>query len=485
MPTLRKALHWIDGEWLDAGTTKVSHNPATGEELGEYVEATEKEAQLAIDVAKRVFRESDWKRDRRLRARVLNNMAERFEARSPELIELLGTENGKVKPHGEVEFEVVPHTLRFNAALALTDSGRAASIDPGGLNMVVRQPVGVAGVIAPWNSPIALGIRSLAPALAAGCTVVLQLPRQTAHVNSLIAEIISETPELPKGVVNFFNGGAATGSVLVGSPDVPSISFTGSTQTGRSISKEGADNLKRFGLELGGKTPLIVFDDADIDTVVEKAVLALVVFAGQFCMTGSRILVQRGVADQVRTKLSAALQQVQVGPASDPASQMGPVIDKPNVERIDKIVEDAIGGGATVHVRGGPFTEGPLSKGSFYAPCLLEVEDGSMPVVQQEVFGPVLTMEVFDTEDEVVEKANSTEYGLAASIWTRDVDRPVRVAQEIEAGTIWINDWAVLFDQFEEGGFKASGVGRMRGLAVLDDFLEFKHITFHPGVVGR
>ncbi|WP_211096804.1 aldehyde dehydrogenase family protein [Arthrobacter echini] len=367
-------------------------------------------------------------------------MAARFEARKEDLLEVLMTENGKVRAHAEVEFGFVPDTLRFNAALALTESGHVSSVEAGVLDWVIGQPMGVAGIIAPWNSPIALGIRSLAPA--AGCTVAFHLPWQTAHTNSLIAEVVSETEDLPRGVVNFFNGGTETGQVLVKSPDVPSISFTGSTATGRVISEQEAEHLKRFALELGSKTPLVVFDDADLGEAVEKAVLALAVFAGQFCMTGSRLLVQSGVADEVRSRLKDALEALVVGPASDPDSQMGPVIDQANADRIDG-------------------------------------------VVQQEIFGPVLTMEVFDTEEQAVQMSNATEYRLAASIWTRDVDRALRVAEAIDAGTIWINDRAALYDQFEEGGFKASGTGRMRGSAVLDDFLELTHISIKPGVTGR
>jgi acyl-CoA reductase-like NAD-dependent aldehyde dehydrogenase len=216
---------------------------------------------------------------------------------------------------------------------------------------------------------------------------------------------------------------------------------------------------------------------------VAKVTEALIVFAGQFCMTGSRVLVQRGIADQFRSALAERLENVRVGPASNPDSEMGPLIDKPNVERVNNIVKDAIGASARVIVRGGPITEGILAKGAFYRPTLLEVTDSSLPIVQQEVFGPVLTMQVFDTEAEAVSLANDSEYGLSASVWSRDADRPLRVARALQAGTVWINDWANLHDEFEEGGFKQSGQGRLRGMAALDDFLEYKHIAFKPGTI--
>lgn len=479
------ALHWIDGEWVDSAQHGESVNPATGESLGSYAQGGTVEAQSAIDAAKRAFHEEDWARNRRLRARVLNDMADRFEAHAAELARLITLENGKALMHANYEIEVVPHTLRFNAALALTDHGRNSEVEAGHLSLVVREPVGVAGIIVPWNAPAALLIRSLAPALAAGATTVVSLPRQTAQVNALMAEIIAGTEGLPRGVVNICTGGREVGNQFVESPDVPVISFTGSTKTGRAISATAAKSLKRLGLELGGKTPIILFDDADLDTALPKVVQALTVFSGQFCMTASRLLVQRGIANKVRSQLSGQLEAVKVGPGIDPVNDMGPLIDQANVERVDDMVKDAIHAGAKVIVRGGPATEGALANGAFYRPTLLEAPNSSLEIVQKEVFGPVLTMQVFDTEAEAIAMANDSEYGLSASVWSRDVDLPLRVARELESGTVWINDWAVLYDQFEEGGFKQSGQGRMRGMAVMDDFIEYKHIALHPGVVKR
>jgi betaine-aldehyde dehydrogenase len=478
------AQHWIDGRWRDSATHHDSVNPATGEVIGRYALAGEDEAREATAAALRAFRDTGWKGDRALRARVLLEMAERFEAHQAELIELVSLEVGKIVPEATFEVSLAASGLRFYAALVQTEHGRASEWSPGRFSLLVREPIGVAGISVPWNAPVALLLRSLAPALAAGCTTVVKMPGKTAQLTARISEVIGEVTSLPRGVVNMLTGEREVLSYLVESSDVPTISFTGSTGVGRAISQAGAARLKRFGLELGGKTPLLVFDDADVEAALPKLEKAVTVFAGQFCMTGSRLLVQAGVADRVRRQLGERLARVRVGPAADPASDMGPMIDKANVARVDRLVEDALAAGARAIVRGGPIADGPLARGAFYRPTLLEVTDSRLPIVQQEVFGPVLTLQVFQTESEAVGLANDSEYGLAAGVWTRDVDRPLRIARDLQVGTVWVNDWAAMRDEFEEGGYKQSGRGRLRGLAALDDFLEYKHIVLQPGVIG-
>jgi betaine-aldehyde dehydrogenase len=479
----RVARHWIDGGWRDSLTHRDSRNPASGDVIGRYALAGEEEARLATAAALRAFRETKWKDDRALRARALHDMATCFEAHRADLIRLMGIETGRILPEAAFEVDLAAPGLRYHAALVLTEYGRAAEWEPGRFSLLVREPIGVAGISVPWNAPVALLIRSLAPALAAGCTTVVKLPGETAQLNALISEVISEVASLPRGVVNLVTGGREVLNFLVQSPDVPTVSFTGSTTVGRIIAQAGAPRLKRFGLELGGKTPMLVFNDADVAAALPRLEKAVTTFAGQFCMTGSRLLVQSGVADLMREQFAQRLMNVRLGSASEPGSEMGPMIDQANVARVNQMVEDALAAGATAIVRGGPVTEEPLARGAFYRPTLLEVNDSRMTIVQEEVFGPVVTMQVFDTEAEAVTLANDTEYGLAASIWTRDVDRPLRIARELRAGTIWVNDWAAVRDEFEEGGYKQSGRGRLRGLAALDDFLEYKHIVLQPGVV--
>jgi betaine-aldehyde dehydrogenase len=478
MGKLLSAKNWIGGEWVDSLTRLQSVNPATGEVIGTYADGSADEANRAIAVARKAFLETPWRGDRRLRARAINEMADRFEARSDELIDMLALENGKVKGEARFEVDMVPKKLRFAAALTLAGSGRAIEVEPGKFSTVLKEPMGVAGIVAPWNSPVVLFIRSLGPALAAGCTVVGKLPGWTAQTNALMCDIFASVTSLPTGVLNVFSGLHSGGvRAMIDHPLVPTISYTGSTKVAREIAAAGAKNLKRFGLELGGKTPVLLFDDANLDKALPVVEKALTVFAGQFCMTGSRLLVQRSILDEVRTRLAKRLGEVKAGPAADPKSDMGPMINVDAVRRVDKLVKDAIADGAKVVVRGGPFNDGPLAKGAFYRPTLLEIDSQDIEIAQNEVFGPVLVMQAFDSETEAVALANNSIYGLSASVWSENVDRPMRIARQLESGTVWINNWAIVYDETEEGGYNQSGLGRLNGIAAIDDFIEYKTIV--------
>jgi betaine-aldehyde dehydrogenase len=475
------ARHWIGGAWLESELVADSHNPATGELLGRFADGGEAEAQAAVSAARGAFAHTSWGRDRALRSRVLLELAEGFDARAPELALMLTRENGKTLAEATGEVGAPARMLRHNAAQALTEVGTAAEVAPGQYFSSLAEPVGVVAIIVPWNAPVALFIRSLAPALAAGNTVAAKLPGQTALTDALVANIVSKVRSLPVGVVNIFTESGNTGApFLIESADVDMVSFTGSNQVGRRVAAAAAKTLKRVNLELGGKTPMIMFDDAPLASTVPLLVAGVTTFAGQNCMAGSRILVQRGIADQVREHLGERLTRVVVGPGEEKGTEMGPLIDFAAVARVDRIVEDSASY-AKVIVRGGPATDGRLAPGAFYRPSLVEVEDLDAPIIQQELFGPVATFEVFDDEADAIHRANATEFGLAAAVFTRDVDRARRVGRQINAGTVWTNTWFAINNGFEEGGFKQSGLGRLRGARGLADFQEIKtYVHFVP-----
>ncbi|WP_322028574.1 aldehyde dehydrogenase family protein [Paraburkholderia sp. J76] len=472
------AQHWIGGAWLAEGPRRESIDPATGDVIGYFHDASAETMQKAIDCACEAFAHSGWRNDAHRRAAALSHLADAFETRLDQVIETLCAENGKIRPEATFEASLIARALRFAVGLSMHGFGRVLETRPGQQSMSIREPVGVAGLIVPWNSPAYLCIRALAPALAAGCTAVVKMPHQAAQTAALIARIVETVSEIPAGVVNIvIESGAGGARLLVDSPRVPAISFTGSTATGRAIARAAAGRFKRVGLELGGKTPHLVFDDADLAAALPVLEKSCTVFAGQFCMTGSRVLVHRAIAEKVKGALAERLGAVRAGPARDASSQMGPLIDKAAVQRVDAAVEAAIAAGARVVVRGGPSSDPALAGGAFYLPTLLEIDDPSLPIAREETFGPVQTLQVFDTEEQAIDMANDSEYGLSACVWSRDVDRPVRVARRLHAGLVSINSWANLAVEFEEGGFKASGSGRLGGLASVEDFLEYKQIT--------
>ncbi len=473
-----RAMHWIDGAWLSSDRLGSSIDPATGKVIGTYPEGGTAEAAKAIDAATRAFADESWTCDPQRRSVALMRLADAYEARLPEVIDTLCRENGKIRPEATFEAGLILRGLRFSAGLATQSFGRIIDPRPGFQSMSIRQPVGVAGLIIPWNSPAYLSIRALAPALAAGCTAVVKMPHQAAQTATLMSSIIATVAEIPRGAVNIFVEAGADGArLLVSSPKVPVVSFTGSAATGRMIAAAAAPTLKRIGLELGGKTPHLIFDDADLDAMLPVLVKSSTVFAGQFCMCGSRILAQRGIADRVREGLAGRLRAVKPGPAADLTSDMGPLIDRASVVRVDALVEAALGAGARAIVRGGPVGDAALAGGNFYRPALIEITDPSLAIAQDEVFGPVQTFQVFDTEEEGIALANNSQYGLSACVWSRDVDRPMRVSRKLEAGLISINSWANIAVEFEEGGFKSSGLGRLGGVAGLEDFVEYKQIS--------
>jgi betaine-aldehyde dehydrogenase len=473
--------NWIDGKWNDAGAVHESVNPSTGEVVGTFHSAGAAEAQAAIAAARLAFDTTNWSRVVLPRAQALNDFADNLEREIEELASTASQETGRLVWETMMEAKMAVDLLRLNAARArIQIEGRAIEQEPGVYWHSEPEAVGVVGIISPWNGPLILSLRSIGPALAAGCTAVVKLPAQTARTNALLASAVAQTSSIPHGVLSILTEtGNEVAPLLVSSPDVDMLSYTGSTSVGRLVAAGAAARVKRMVLELGGKSPLVVFDDVDIDAIVPQIVRAATFMNGQYCATGSRVLVHRAVADELRVKLSAALQAVRVGPAADPSSQLGPLIDRAAVERVDRLVEEAAGY-ATILVRGGSPEDPQLSNGAFFRPALIETDDVDVPIVQQEVFGPVQTFEVFEDEADAVRRANATEYGLAAAVFSANDLRARRVGRNLRVGSVWINNFGLNTQQMIGTPVKQSGYGSLAASAALEAF----QITKRYGTVA-
>lgn len=455
-----------DGEWID------SIDPATGDTIARYAPGDARMAEEATAAASQAFFETKWSADARLREGILRRFADRLETRSDELVSLLSLENGKLKHEAKGELLSAISEARFYAGLTRMPHGRSSEVVPGGLSILSREAAGVAAIIVPWNAPVTLLVRSLAPALAAGCTVVIKPANQTALINRAILDALLADPELPKGVVNIVNErGTEVGQALVASRNVHVISFTGSSRTGKAIMAAAAPTMKRLSLELGGKSPAIVFPDADFDKAVEELTFGALSVAGQFCMCASRFLVHREIENVLRQRLAERFSALRVGPASTADSQMGPVIDEANRQRLLGLIEGAQQDGELI-VSGRPLK----GSGSFLTPTLVAVDNPGSHLVQDELFGPIITFETFSSEDEAVSKAHATVYGLAASVHTSNLERGHRMARRLRFGTVWLNCHRRQFAEAEVGGFGESGLGRLHGLEGLSDFMETKHV---------
>jgi acyl-CoA reductase-like NAD-dependent aldehyde dehydrogenase len=465
------ARHWIAGTWAASAdrSEAVTLDPADGSEVCRYADGGRPEAEAAIAAAREVHDRSGWAHDPRRRARALLEMADALDARRQALGELLCRENGK--PLGECLHEVAISSseLRFYAGLARANFGRVMETEPGQMSMIAREAMGVAGIIVPWNAPLILLVRSLGPALAAGCTAVIKHAAQTAGTSALACEAFAAAASLPAGCVNAFAERGADGARhLVASTDVDVVSYTGSTHVGKQIMADAAGTLKRLNLELGGSAPCIVAEDADLGRTAAALVKAGMIMAGQQCVAASRIIVHEKVYDAFARLLQDALAAMTIGRGSDPATQLGPLIDARSCERVERIAADAVAGGA-------------LARGAFLSPGLLQVDDPAAPVLHQEIFGPVLTLQRYTTEAEAVRRANDSRFGLAASVWSADLRRAQRLAQQVKAGTVWLNMHGRLAAEIETGGFKESGLGRLHGVQGLEEFLQTKHVAWDLG----
>ncbi len=474
------ARHYIGGVWRDdGGTPRASLDPATGFATGEYVPGTAALADEAAAAAKAAFDAGDWAASPRMRAQALLEIADALAAAKDEIADLVVAENGKIRREAMGETMAGVSESRYYAGLARNVRGTMQEIAPGQLSLFAREAAGVAGIIVPWNAPVTLLIRSLAPALAAGCTAVIKPAAQTPLVHARIMACLAECPSLPVGVVNSVNeDGIAVGQAMVASRDIDVISFTGSSRTGKLIQEGAAKTLKRVGLELGGKAPAIVFEDADLDRAVAEITHGILPIAGQMCVAVARVLVHESIAADFEARLKAALGAIRVGPGSDPESDCGAIIDLENRARLMGLIERAGDEGRMI------LCGEALEQGAFLMPTLFGIDDVSSDLVQEELFGPIATFETFGDEAEAVAKANATAYGLAASVFTGDVARALRVSRAVRAGTVWVNTHLRLFAEAETGGYGQSGLGRLHGPEGMADFLETKHVYFEPGVAG-
>ncbi|MFG1359672.1 aldehyde dehydrogenase family protein [Xanthobacter pseudotagetidis] len=485
MLTDLSARNLVDGAWVDAaeGATAPSFDPATGAVIGHFPASTALDAHAAIAAARRAFEQPGWAQNPRLRQLVMLRWADAMERDGEALARLLTAENGKPLAQSRGEIAGSVSEIRYYAGLARYIPGHAFEVEPGVYSTMMKEPAGVAGLIIPWNAPVVLLIRALTPALAAGCTVVVKPAPQTAILTAEVLRTLHEVEGLPAGVLNLVcETGHEVARALVTSPEVDVISFTGSNATGTRIMADAAPTMKKLSLELGGKSCCLVFQDADVDAVAPKLAAAATIISGQQCTAARRVLVHESRFEAMKAALGAALAGLKLAPGDAPGAQIGPLIDADALARVGRRIEETMAAADEV-VLAGARPGGALEKGTFLSPTLVAHEDTAAFFVQEEIFGPLVVIERFCDEKDAVRRANHTQYGLSASVWTQDGARALRVARALRNGTVWINDHNKLFAEAETGGYRRSGLGRLHGYDALIDFVEIKHVYQDAGVV--
>ncbi|MEO8257765.1 MAG: aldehyde dehydrogenase family protein [Acidobacteriota bacterium] len=472
----------IDDEWVEAasGKTFPVYNPATGTVLTTVAEADKEDVERAVRAARRAFDEGPWRKmTASERGRLLWKLADLLEQNLEEFAQLESVDNGKplaVARAADVPLAVDMFRYMGGWATKITGTTIPWSVPNDYLSYTVREPVGVVAQIIPWNFPLLMAAWKLAPALAAGCTVVLKAAEQTPLSALRLGELFQEAG-FPKGVVNILAGyGETAGAALAAHHDVDKVAFTGSTEVGRLIVQAAAGNLKKVSLELGGKSPTIVFDDADIEAAIPGAASAIFFNHGQCCCAGSRLFAQKKVFDRVLEGVAAQAKKITLGSGLDPTTRMGPLVSDEQFQRVTGYIQSGVREGATL-VTGGK--AGGKSGGYFVEPTIFTDTRPTMQIVQEEIFGPVVCAESFDDGDleRIARQANDTPYGLAASIWTKDISKAHKLARLIRSGTVWINCHNVFNAALPFGGYKQSGWGREMGGEVLANYTEVKAVT--------
>ena len=475
---------FIGGQWRApaSGETYPTINPATEEVSAQVAKGDERDVDLAVQAARRAFDQGPWPRMAASeRARLLWKLADLIGTHLDEMARLESVNTGKTLfDSGKVELPFAAEVFRYYAGWATKIHGETLQLRDNAFTFTLRHPVGVVGAIVPWNFPFLLSSWKLGPALAAGNTVVIKPASQTPLTALKFAELCAEAG-LPEGVLNVVTGpGGKVGMALVRDSRVDKIAFTGSTEVGKQIMREAAGTLKRLSLELGGKSPNIVFADADMEAAVRGALTGIFYNKGEVCAAGSRLFLEQSVHDEFMGKLTERVKGLKVGDPLDKATRMGPVVSKTQMETVLGYIETGKREGATV-VAGGGRADVGNGKGYYVQPTIFDGVTNSMTIAREEIFGPVLSVIPFKSVEDGLAQGNATSYGLAAAVWTRDVGKALRAAKAIRAGTVWVNAYNLFDAALPFGGFKESGFGREMGSVGLDHYTEVKTVWVDLG----